>query len=161
MCLSVHLHAASIRPSLYLMYLSFHLSYCPSTSCVNTISVRLCPQVAAEIAAPLSQAKKVTMVSSGNGEVGAAKLTGEVLTIMNKLPEVIEGMTGINISKVCSVFTCHLVEQWDGYYVLRLTSPSLDLLPSKQSVKRHRDGRRPPLTPDLSNYHKICCTMMW
>ncbi|KAK2190352.1 hypothetical protein NP493_83g04042 [Ridgeia piscesae] len=60
------------------------------------------PKVAAEIAAPLSQAKKVTMVSSGKGEVGAAKLTGEVLTIMNKLPEVIEGMTGINISKSLS-----------------------------------------------------------
>ncbi|KAI0220311.1 Flotillin-1, partial [Lamellibrachia satsuma] len=57
------------------------------------------PKVAAEIAAPLSQVKKVTMVSSGKGDVGATKLTGEVLNIMAKLPEVVEGMTGINISK--------------------------------------------------------------
>ena len=57
-------------------------------------------QVAAEVAAPLSQAKKITMVSSGKGDVGASKLTGEVLQVMEKLPEVIEGMTGVNISKV-------------------------------------------------------------
>merc|ERR1711881_632581 len=33
------------------------------------------PKIAAEIAAPLSQAKKITMVTDGSGEVGAAKLT--------------------------------------------------------------------------------------
>jgi hypothetical protein len=60
----------------------------------------LCFQVAAEIAAPLSQAKKVTMVSMGKGDVGAAKLTGEVLDIMEKLPKVVETMTGVNITKV-------------------------------------------------------------
>ncbi|CAH1785301.1 unnamed protein product [Owenia fusiformis] len=57
------------------------------------------PKVAAEIAAPLSQAKKITMVSSGKGDVGAAKLTGEVMEVMGRLPEVVEGMTGVNISK--------------------------------------------------------------
>ena len=58
-------------------------------------------QVAAEISAPLCNTKKVTMVSSGKGDVGAAKLSGEVLTIMEKLPHVVENMTGINITKVC------------------------------------------------------------
>jgi len=57
------------------------------------------PKVAAEIAAPLSQAKKVTMISSGKGDVGAAKLTGEVLKVMGDLPRVVEGMTGVDISK--------------------------------------------------------------
>ncbi len=56
--------------------------------------------MAAEVAAPLSQAKKITMVSSGQGDVGAAKLTGEVLTVMEKLPQVVEGMTGVDIAKV-------------------------------------------------------------
>lgn len=56
--------------------------------------------MAAEIAAPLSQAKKITMVSTGKGEMGAAKLTGEVLQIMEKLPKVVEGMTGVDMSKV-------------------------------------------------------------
>jgi hypothetical protein len=35
-------------------------------------------QVAAEVAAPLSQAKKITMVSDGTGEIGASRVTGEV-----------------------------------------------------------------------------------
>ncbi|KAI8430726.1 hypothetical protein MSG28_000910 [Choristoneura fumiferana] len=43
--------------------------------------------VAAEVAAPLSQARKVTMVSCGGGEVGAAKLTGEVLSIVQAMVE--------------------------------------------------------------------------
>ena len=42
-------------------------------------------QIAAEIAAPLSQARKISMVSDGSGEIGAAKLTGEVLTIMQSV----------------------------------------------------------------------------
>nr|CAD7570617.1 unnamed protein product [Timema californicum] len=52
------------------------------------------PKIAAEVAAPLSQAKKITMVSSGQGDVGASKLTGEVLSIMIKVPEVVKGLTG-------------------------------------------------------------------
>jgi len=57
------------------------------------------PKVAAEISAPLCKAKKITMVSSGKGDVGAAKLSGEVLTLMEKMPHVVENLTGINISK--------------------------------------------------------------
>jgi hypothetical protein len=73
----------------------------------------LCFQVAAEIAAPLSQARKVTMVSIGKGDVGAAKLTGEVLEVMEKLPKVVEGMTGVNITKVCGQVVT-------GTYLVRL-----------------------------------------
>lgn len=61
--------------------------------------LEILPKVAAEVAAPLSQAKKVTMVSSGNSDVGAAKLTSEVLEVVEKLPKVVEGMTGVDISK--------------------------------------------------------------
>ncbi|KAK7496992.1 hypothetical protein BaRGS_00011728 [Batillaria attramentaria] len=57
------------------------------------------PKVAAEIAQPLSHTKKITMVSSGKGDIGASKLTNEVVTIMEKLPQVVENLTGINISK--------------------------------------------------------------
>ncbi|XP_072383120.1 flotillin-1 isoform X1 [Diabrotica undecimpunctata] len=57
------------------------------------------PKVAAEVAAPLSQAKKITMVSTGTGEVGAAKLTGEILDIVNKVPMLVKSMTGVDISK--------------------------------------------------------------
>merc|ERR1712226_382 len=57
------------------------------------------PQVAAEIAAPLNNAKKINMIASGDGEIGASRLTNEVVTIMEKLPQMIHGMTGIDITE--------------------------------------------------------------
>lgn len=57
-------------------------------------------QMAEEISKPLSGAQKVTMVSSGSSEVGAAKLAGEVLDIMTRLPAAVEKLTGIDISQV-------------------------------------------------------------
>ena len=55
-------------------------------------------QIAAEIAAPLSQAKKISMVSDGTGEIGAAKLTGEVLQIMQSVPGLVKNLTGVDIT---------------------------------------------------------------
>ncbi|KAI8779052.1 flotillin-1-like isoform X1 [Biomphalaria glabrata] len=57
------------------------------------------PKIAAEVAAPLTNARKITMVSSGKGDIGAFKLTNEVMSIMEKLPSVVESLTGINIAK--------------------------------------------------------------
>jgi flotillin len=57
------------------------------------------PKVAAEISAPLAQAKKVTMVSIGKGDVGAAKLTTEVLDVVERIPKVVEALTGVSINK--------------------------------------------------------------
>jgi len=56
------------------------------------------PKIAAEVAAPLSQAKKISMVSDGSGEIGAAKLTGEVLTIMTSVPGMVKNLTGVDIT---------------------------------------------------------------
>lgn len=61
------------------------------------------PKIAAEVAAPLTQAKKITMVSTGKGDVGAAKLTSEVIEIMEKLPSVVHGLTGVDIAKSMKV----------------------------------------------------------
>ncbi|XP_052000706.1 flotillin-1-like [Xyrauchen texanus] len=60
------------------------------------------PLMAEEISKPICAVQKVTMVSSGGSEVGAAKLTGEVLEIMTRLPATVEKLTGINISQVSS-----------------------------------------------------------
>lgn len=57
-------------------------------------------QVAEEISGPLTSAKKITLVSSGSGAVGAAKVTGEVLDILSRLPESVERLTGVSISQV-------------------------------------------------------------
>ncbi|XP_055487115.1 flotillin-1-like [Leucoraja erinacea] len=65
---------------------------------VDMILAKL-PEVAAEISQPFSKVKKITMVSSGTGEVGAAKMSGEILDIMTRLPDTIERLTGVNISQ--------------------------------------------------------------
>jgi len=57
-------------------------------------------QMASEIAAPLSQAKKLTMVSGGSSEVGVSKITTEVLQVVERLPKLVEGITGVDIAKV-------------------------------------------------------------
>ena len=64
------------------------------------VTQNVLPQIAAEVAAPLQNVNRVTLVSGPNGEVGAAKLTGEVLEIVRKLPKVIEEITGVDMSKV-------------------------------------------------------------
>merc|ERR1712130_893958 len=43
------------------------------------------PKIAAEVAAPLTNAKKITLVATG-GEIGAAKITGEVMEVVSRLP---------------------------------------------------------------------------
>jgi len=51
------------------------------------------PKLAAEVAAPLTQAKRITMISSGRGDVGAAKITSEVIEVIDKLPGMVEKLT--------------------------------------------------------------------
>merc|ERR1719229_1301554 len=60
--------------------------------------LKVLPQVAAEVSGPISQAKKITMVATGDGPVGANRMTGEVLEIMGSLPETVKKMTGVDIT---------------------------------------------------------------
>uniref|UniRef100_A0A915K9G2 Flotillin C-terminal domain-containing protein n=1 Tax=Romanomermis culicivorax TaxID=13658 RepID=A0A915K9G2_ROMCU len=56
------------------------------------------PRVAAEIAAPIAEGvESVKMISTGQGQVGVSKLTGEIMDIMGKVPEMIEKMTGVKL----------------------------------------------------------------
>jgi len=52
------------------------------------------PKIAAEVAAPLAQCNKVVMISNGTGDVGAGKLTGEVLDIITKVHMTVSQLTG-------------------------------------------------------------------
>lgn len=54
------------------------------------------PSIAAEVAAPLSQTNKITMIgfTDQNESLGPARLTNEVLNIMEKIPESVTAMTG-------------------------------------------------------------------
>lgn len=73
-----------------------------SISCSFSVPILifLVLQMAEEISKPLSATQKITMVSSGGADVGASKLAGEVLDIMTKLPNVVEKLTGVDISQV-------------------------------------------------------------
>ncbi|OCT67926.1 flotillin 1 L homeolog isoform X1 [Xenopus laevis] len=57
------------------------------------------PEVAEAISKPMTRVRKIKMVSSGGSEVGAAKITGEMLDILSRLPETVEKLTGININQ--------------------------------------------------------------
>jgi flotillin len=61
--------------------------------------LQVMPKIAAEIAAPLSRTNKITMISDGSGEVGALRLTDEVLAIMKSIPEAVTSMTGVELTK--------------------------------------------------------------
>merc|ERR1719454_385814 len=56
------------------------------------------PKIAAEIAAPLNNTKKISMISSGDGEIGASRIAKEVLSVMEALPDVVQKLTGVDIS---------------------------------------------------------------
>merc|ERR1712029_616157 len=60
--------------------------------------MKVMPQVAAEVSGPISQVKKITMVSTGDGPVGASRVTGEVMEIMSSLPDTVKNMTGVDIT---------------------------------------------------------------
>lgn len=59
------------------------------------------PAMAAEVAAPMSQVEKVTMLVDLSEEpgvgAGPAKLTQEVINIMTKIPDSVAQSTGVNI----------------------------------------------------------------
>ena len=61
------------------------------------------------------------MVSNGEGEVGAGKVTGEILDIVARLPQAVEALTGVDISKVISGLISFLVL----YQVPRLYCPQV------------------------------------
>ena len=50
----------------------------------------------------MSQAKKIKMVADGSSEIGAAKLTNEVLMIMASVPNSVKNMTGVDITQQLS-----------------------------------------------------------
>ncbi|XP_022173319.1 flotillin-1 [Myzus persicae] len=61
------------------------------------------PKLAAEVAAPFENTKKITMVASGDGDVGAVRLTNEIIQIVNKVPEMVTTLTGVKINDVMNL----------------------------------------------------------
>jgi flotillin len=52
-----------------------------------------------QVAEPLSHAREVTFVSTGGDDVGASRLTGEVVRVMGQVPPIIKQLTGIDMAE--------------------------------------------------------------
>ncbi len=67
---------------------------------VLDILVKVLPDIANAIAAPLARTESITMVSTGGEGTGASKLTADITRIMAELPAVIESLSGIELKKL-------------------------------------------------------------
>jgi flotillin len=56
------------------------------------------PELAKAIASPLNNVDKITVISTGGDNAGMGKITKDVTNMMAQVPEVIETLTGVNIS---------------------------------------------------------------
>jgi flotillin len=66
---------------------------------VQTIA-ELLPQLAKNVAEPLSRIEKMVVVNSGPGGGGASKITKDVADIVSQLPPIVEGLTGVDLAKM-------------------------------------------------------------
>ena len=56
------------------------------------------PKMAAEVAAPMSQCERITMVMDLNGKgSGPSKVTEEVMGVMTNIPKTVAASTGVNL----------------------------------------------------------------
>ncbi|MCL2223340.1 MAG: SPFH domain-containing protein [Defluviitaleaceae bacterium] len=67
------------------------------------------PEIAKNVAAPLSQTEKIVVVDNGGGagggKSGAAKVAGYVTDIIAQLPETVEALTGVDLIDVLKTAT--------------------------------------------------------
>jgi len=65
----------------------------------NMIMEKL-PELARNIAEPLSKTEKIIMISNGGDTAGASKITGDVLNIVSQLPPAVEALTGVKLENL-------------------------------------------------------------
>ena len=62
-----------------------------------------CRDLSLELASPLSNVDKITVVSTGNGDsAGLHKITGDMTTIVAQIPALFETLSGMQISELLS-----------------------------------------------------------
>ncbi|KHN80559.1 Flotillin-1 [Toxocara canis] len=65
------------------------------------MTLDMLPKLADKIGSSLYEGvEEMKMISTSGGDVGAARLTQEVLDIMQRVPQLVSGMTGVDIFKV-------------------------------------------------------------
>jgi flotillin len=68
---------------------------------VTEMLVRILPELAEKVAAPLARTDKIVVVSSGgDGAAGASRVTGDVAAVLGQLPAVIESLTGVKLERL-------------------------------------------------------------
>ncbi len=65
---------------------------------VIQILAPLLPDIARAVAEPLSKIDHITMVNTGNGDVGLSKITAEVAKVIAQVPPVVQSLTGIDLA---------------------------------------------------------------
>jgi flotillin len=64
--------------------------------------VRILPELAEKVAAPLGRTEKIVVVNTGNGSgpAGASRVTGDVAAVLGQLPALIESLTGVKLENL-------------------------------------------------------------
>jgi len=65
--------------------------------------VNILPEIAKSVSEPLSKVDKIIMVGDGDG-AGVSKLTGQVASVVAQVPEVVESLTGVDLSRMVNRF---------------------------------------------------------
>lgn len=92
--------------------------------------VRMMPEYAKELASPLGNIDKITVVDTGGGEgSGANKVTSYATNLMSTLQETLKETSGIDVKE--------LIESYAGKHTLRpeLEQIALGLEKNKQRLK--------------------------
>jgi flotillin len=67
---------------------------------VAEMFVKILPELAEKVAAPLARTDKIVVVNTGgdgSGAAGASRVTGDVAAVLGQLPAVIESLTGMSL----------------------------------------------------------------
>lgn len=61
------------------------------------------PELARAVTTPLENVNKITVVSTGGNDTGMQKITRDVTQMMAQVPELVESLTGMSISKILQI----------------------------------------------------------
>ncbi len=71
--------------------------------------VNILPEIAKSVSEPLSKVDKIVMV--GDDGAGVSKLTGQVASVVAQVPEVVESLTGVNLTRMVNRFADNQAKQ--------------------------------------------------
>ncbi len=67
---------------------------------ITQLFIDVLPELAKNIAEPLSKMDKLTVVNTGDGGGGVSKVTGDITNIIAQLPPVVEALSGVDLGEM-------------------------------------------------------------